>query len=136
MYTEKAAAELSGSEGAGMKPDTLELALLFDYYGDLLTQKQKNCFDLYYNQDLSLGEIAQEEGISRQGVHDSLARAESLLRSVEEKTGCMARERRLRQALAKIRSAADVLACHPDPAVAAQGKDILSAVQSAESMEE
>lgn len=119
-----------------MKPDTLELALLFDYYGDLLTQKQKTCFDLYYNQDLSLAEIAQEEGISRQGVHDSLARAESLLRNVEEKTGCMAREHRLRQALAEIRSVAGTLASHADAAVAAQGKRMVSIVQSAESMEE
>lgn len=50
-----------------MVEETFELTLLFDYYGDLLTQKQRSCFDLHYNQDLSLGEIAQEVGISRQG---------------------------------------------------------------------
>ena len=48
--------------------DQLELILLFDYYGDLLTERQKMCFDLHYNQDLSLGEIARELSISRQAV--------------------------------------------------------------------
>ena len=62
-----------------MKHSALEMTLLLDYYGELLTEKQKTCFDLYYNQDLSLGEIAEEAGISRQGVHDSLARAEAVL---------------------------------------------------------
>lgn len=69
-----------------MVEETFELTLLFDYYGDLLTQKQRSCFDLHYNQDLSLGEIAQEVGISRQGVHDTLTRAEASLRHMEAKT--------------------------------------------------
>ena len=76
-----------------MVEETFELTLLFDYYGDLLTQKQRSCFDLHYNQDLSLGEIAQEVGISRQGVHDTLTRAEASLRHMEAKTGCVARDR-------------------------------------------
>ena len=63
-----------------MKQDAYAMTLLFDYYGELLTEKQKTCFDLYYNQDLSLSEIAEEAGITRQGVHDTLARAESVLR--------------------------------------------------------
>ena len=48
--------------------DALEMALLFDYYGGMLTDKQRDCFDMRYNQDLSLGEIAQELGVSRQAV--------------------------------------------------------------------
>ena len=47
--------------------EALEMTLLFDYYGDLLTARQRACLDMRYNQDLSLGEIAQELGVSRQG---------------------------------------------------------------------
>lgn len=48
-----------------MKQDALQMSLLFDYYGELLSEKQRVCFDLYYNQDLSLSEIASELGITR-----------------------------------------------------------------------
>ena len=89
-----------------MKQDKFSMTLLFDYYGELLTEKQQTCFDLYYNQDLSLSEIAEESHISRQGVHDTLARAEALLEHFEEKTGCIARDMRTRQALAEICGAA------------------------------
>ena len=60
--------------------DAWELALLFDYYGGMLTEKQRSCFDMRYNQDLSLGEIAEELGVSRQAVNDNLTRTEALLR--------------------------------------------------------
>ena len=65
----------------------LEMTLLYDYYGDLLTERQRMCFDLYHNQDFSLAEIAQELQVSRQGVYDNLSRAEATLRNLEEKTG-------------------------------------------------
>lgn len=74
-----------------MKQDALQMSLLFDYYGELLSEKQRVCFDLYYNQDLSLSEIASELGITRQGVHDSLSRAETALGEFERVTGCIAR---------------------------------------------
>ena len=96
-----------------MKRDAVEMSLLLDYYGELLTEKQRTCFDLYYNQDLSLGEIAQEAGISRQGVHDFLARAEQALEELEEKLGCVARARRQQQALDKIVRAAAALRAVP-----------------------
>ena len=73
-----------------MKLEELELSLLFDYYGELLTEKQRTCFELYYNQDFSLGEIAGEAGISRQAVYDTLARAESALRTMEGRVGAVA----------------------------------------------
>ena len=92
-----------------MKIDALEMTLLYDFYGELLTEKQKTCFDLYYNQDLSLGEIAEEAGISRQGVHDSLARAEAALLAMEEKTGCVARARSQQKSLETICRAAEQL---------------------------
>ena len=96
-----------------MKHNALEMTLLLDYYGDLLTQKQKTCFDLYYNQDLSLGEIAEEAGISRQGVHDSLVRAEAALLELEQKLGCVARAKRQQQALQTICRAAGALEAIP-----------------------
>jgi len=92
-----------------MKTDSFAMTLLFDCYGDLLTEKQRACFDQYCNQDLSLAEIAENEGISRQGVHDSLARTEAILQNYEEKTGCAARAVRARQALGLLAQAADGL---------------------------
>lgn len=64
-----------------------ELILLYDYYGELLTPRQRQCFELRYHQDLSLGEIAQELNVSRQGVYDNLSRADALLQNMEAKTG-------------------------------------------------
>ena len=96
-----------------MKHDAWTMALLYDYYGELLTEKQRACFDLYYNQDLSLGEIAAETGVTRQGVHDTLARAEAILRNMESKTGCIARAERVQQALREIARAAEALLAVP-----------------------
>ena len=92
-----------------MKQDVYKLSLLFDYYGELLTERQQTCFDLYYNQDLSLSEIAEQVGISRQGIHDTLARAESVLQSLEDKTGCVRRDLRVREAADEIIEAASRL---------------------------
>ena len=109
--------------------ETLEMTLLYDYYGDLLTDRQKQCFDLRYNQDLSLSEIAQELQVSRQGVYDNLSRAEALLRNMEEKTGCVRRDRVLRSAEEVILKAADELALSEDQHISGLAKKIISAVQ-------
>lgn len=109
--------------------DALEMTLLFDYYGELLTQRQQMCFDLYHNQDLSLAEIAQELQVSRQGVYDNLSRAEAALRNMEEKTGCVRRNLRNRRALQAIEAAASELATHSDPSVLALSEKILTAVK-------
>ena len=77
-----------------MKHDALTMALLYDYYGELLTEKQQTCFDLYYNQDLSLSEIAEDLGVTRQGVHDTLARA--AVRSGRRRAGAADPRRRKR----------------------------------------
>ena len=62
-------------------------SMLLDFYGELLTDKQRECFDLHYNEDLSLSEIAEQLGISRQGVWDNIRRAEASMQEIEEKTG-------------------------------------------------
>ena len=112
--------------------DTMELVLLYDYYGDLLTDRQRECFEMRYYQDLSLGEIASELGISRQGVHDNLSRTEALLRNMEEKTGCVSRDRACRKAAGTILKAAQQLRQNEDPSVSAIAEQILSAVQGIE----
>lgn len=62
-----------------------KMSLLFDYYGDFLSEKQREIFDLYYNDDLSLAEISAEVGITRQGVRDSVKRTEQQLVELEDK---------------------------------------------------
>lgn len=63
------------------------MAMLFDFYGKLLTDKQQEMLAFYYEQDLSLGEIAEEFQISRQAVHDVIKRSEKILEQYEEKLG-------------------------------------------------
>lgn len=95
----------------------LEMTLLFDYYGDLLTQRQRVCFDLRHNQDMSLAEIAEELQVSRQSIHDILTRTEAQLRNMEEKTGCVARDRKCRKAMEEIAYLAGQLRGYPEAAV-------------------
>lgn len=69
-----------------MFPEKLtRAALLYDFYGQLLTEKQQNFWELYYHQDLSLGEIAEEFSVSRQAVFDLLKRTEKILLEYENK---------------------------------------------------
>lgn len=67
------------------------MALLQDFYGGLLTDKQRRMFELYYDHNLSLGEIAEQCGISRQAVHDLLRRSEKLLESYEVRLGLVSK---------------------------------------------
>ncbi len=65
--------------------ELLERALLFDFYGELLTDHQKEIYEAFIQEDLSLGEIASDEGISRQGVHDLIRRCDRILNGYEQK---------------------------------------------------
>ena len=109
-----------------------EMVLLLDYYGNMLTDKQRDCFEMRYNQDLSLGEIGEMLGVSRQAVCDNLSRTEALLRRMEENIGCVKRYKLARSAISEIRNAATVLDASSDPAVCVLAQQILSAVQSIE----
>ena len=88
-----------------MERDMLTCALLFDTYGDMLTEKQRLCCDLRYNQDLSLGEIGELEGISRQAVRDNLVRAAAQMQELEEKIGAVRRTLQIEAALEDLSSA-------------------------------
>jgi len=79
--------------------ETLYMSIMFDFFGEMLTDKQREYFDLYHNEDLSLSEIAERAGITRQGVHDILSRAEKTLLGIDSKTGITGRWLRLRSEL-------------------------------------
>ena len=68
-----------------------EIAMLLDFYGELLTEKQAKAMELYYNEDLSLAEIAEPLSISRQGVRDSIKRGEKQLIDLENTLGLLKR---------------------------------------------
>jgi predicted DNA-binding protein YlxM (UPF0122 family) len=84
----------------------LEISLLFDFYGDMLTEKQQNMIQYYYNEDLSLAEIAENEGITRQGVRDSIKRAETQLVEMEDRLGFVRRFYEMKSGFEKIQLAA------------------------------
>ena len=112
--------------------EAVETILLFDYYGRMLTDKQKEYLDLRYNQDLSLGEIAEIMGVSRQAVFDNLTRTEALLRRMEENIGCVKRDIAVRKATREILEAAAVLDASSDPTVQSVMRRILDAVSQLE----
>lgn len=90
-----------------MRNVSLELTILFDFYGEILTEKQREIFDLYYNEDLSLAEIAEHLEITRQGVRDSIIRSEEILRNFEAKLGLAEKYGRLSDNVRKITKAAE-----------------------------
>ena len=112
--------------------DAVEMLLLFDYYGDMLTERQRMCLDLRYNQDLSLAEIAEELGVSRQGVHDNITRAEAHLQKMEAKTGCVRRYLQSRTAMETILDSVAALVNHADPEVRQIAGKIADAARSIE----
>lgn len=86
-----------------MENEPIDRALLLDFYGELLTEKQRKYWDLHWNEDYSLAEIAETDGLSRQGVWAVLRRAEANLQEIEEKTGIIRRFLDRRAEIQKIR---------------------------------
>lgn len=80
----------------------LKISYLLDFYGEMLTAPQREMVEAYHNEDLSLGEIAEERNISRQGVRDAVKRAEQQLLEMEEKLGLVKRFHEVREGLAAI----------------------------------
>lgn len=102
----------------------VEISCLLDFYSEFLTQRQQMFMDLHFNQDLSLSEIAEQEGISRQGVHDALKRGESSLYEMESRLGLMKRYNEVAAKLARLRDRISVLP------VVSEGKEKLDSVLS------
>ena len=94
-------------EGTSVKNQTFRMTMLFDFYGELLTERQKEFYQLYYDEDLSLGEIAENYGISRQGVRDVIVRAEAYMTEIEDKTGLVKRFMQFTPHVEAIESAAN-----------------------------
>ena len=82
----------------------VEISLLCEYYGKLLTERQYQCINDYYNNDLSLSEIAQNYHITRQAVRDNIKKGEKKLFEYEEKLGFMKRTRTVDEKIADILS--------------------------------
>ena len=91
----------------------LRISFLLDFYGDMLTDTQREVVDAYYNEDLSLAEIAQDRDITRQGVRDAIKRAEQQLLEMEERLGLARRFREMQAGLEQIQKAArEIIACN------------------------
>lgn len=92
-----------------MAKDFERINILMDFYGDMLTERQRTFLTYYYVADLSLSEIAENEGITRQGVRDSIKRAESQLFEMEERLGHAKRFEEVQQGFDKILECVDII---------------------------
>lgn len=82
----------------------VEQSLLYDFYGDLLTEHQKDIYEGYVLENLSLTELAESSGISRQGVHDLIKRVENMLEGYEEKLHLVAKFLHIKEEVQKIQA--------------------------------
>lgn len=87
--------------------NNVEISMLLDLYGEVLTVKQRDYLNYYYNDDLSLSEIAENEGITRQGVRDAIKRAETLLYDMESKLQFSKKLEKMQQGLDSIVNCAE-----------------------------
>ncbi|MBO1624929.1 hypothetical protein COE15_02600 [Bacillus cereus] len=86
-----------------MLEKTTRMNYLFDFYQSLLTQKQRSYMSLYYLDDLSLGEIAEEFDVSRQAVYDNIKRTEAMLEEYEEKLVLLQKFQERKRLVAKLK---------------------------------
>ncbi len=112
--------------------DILQLTLLYDFYGELLTEKQKQVYEMHYQNDLSLTEIGEELAVSRQAVRDQLKRTEKILRDYEEKLQLISRFQAQKKAVQEMKRIMEEMEqAHPDAAMTqaiARMKQIAAAI--------
>jgi predicted DNA-binding protein YlxM (UPF0122 family) len=96
-------------EGILLVEKNLEISLLLDFYGEILTEKQQEVINLYYNEDFSLAEIAEQSQITRQGVRDSIKRGEATLLEMESKLGLAKKFGEMKSSLDEISNAAEII---------------------------
>lgn len=101
--------QIKDKEEADALEKIVELSLLYDFYGVLLKEQKREIFEDYILNDFSLGEIAQERGISRQGVHDSIKRCSKELFEYEKKLGLIEKFNRIKQKVGVIHQSASAL---------------------------
>ena len=94
--------------GIGIEKN-LQVGVLLDLYGGLLTERQREMMSMYYNDDLSLSEIAEQYGISRQGVHDAVKRGEETLAHYDSVLGLAAEQQRRHEQLLGFKEKAEPL---------------------------
>lgn len=105
----------------------LDVSVLLDLYGALLTDKQMSILSMYYNEDFSLSEIAENEGISRQAVQDLLRRSEAKLTEWENALRLMERFRKTEQALERLEQLIPVLPAEAQTEITAAAAEIRTA---------
>lgn len=103
----------------------LKVAVLLDYYSAMLTEKQRDLIDLYYNEDLSLAEIAEHESITRQGVRDGIKRGEQTLFELESALGLAEKSEKLMKIAEMLERKADETGSPELKAAAEEIKNIL-----------
>nr|WP_205665694.1 putative DNA-binding protein [Anoxybacter fermentans] len=92
----------------------IRMGELYDFYGQLLTSRQQEFMELYYQHDLSLGEIAEKFAVSRQAVYDNLRRSEELLKEYEAKLKLLAKNKELRKKIKLVKELVEGLDCDPE----------------------
>ena len=109
----------------------IDLSMLLDFYGEMLTEKQRETVDMYVNDDLSLSEIAEITGLTRPGVRDRLVKSEALLRDYEKKLGLLQRFLTVRGEIKRITGRLEELAAELDVDLG----DVINDLKTIESQE-
>ena len=107
-----------------------EISMLYDFYGELLTKRQKDVLEYYYGDDYTLGEITEMAGISRQAVYDTVRKAEKSLRSYESRLGLVERFRRTKDQTDRISAMLDeMISSADDDVLAAKLTDVRDIIE-------